>query len=325
MMDPWVASWYIYFLCYLLIKTCIRRHPPCSPPVMSVLEHDHDIYRGEPSQPQPLDTAPSIVSISTSSSASSAIAAGPLGAIAAKVELAISRWAKNVRGNSSASPDYSSSHSSSSSSHSSIVTLTKSQQNRRRSRRSSQSSLRTLQSERDIAARISRMKALEEFRRVPRQFALYLPPSIMPKSSQNHPGAAMNPENRQQIGHPLTSSTSLPLILNQLDLAIRKAGRNSRLRQRHRSPIGKSLSPNFSSFASLTVHDQSGQAHAPRGRKGKHRESPTRAKPPPVIKESTPKPQAWFLDVANPTWVDLRAIGKVRFTLSLIYDRRLDT
>ncbi|KAF8807362.1 hypothetical protein BYT27DRAFT_7223192 [Phlegmacium glaucopus] len=255
----------------------------------------HDIYRGEPSQQQ----APSIISTS-SSSASSVIAAGRLGVIAAKVELAISRWAKNVRGNSSASSDSSSSHSSSSSSNSSIVTLTKSQQTRQRSRRSSHSSLRTLQSDRDIAARILRMKALEEFRRIPRQFALYLPPSIIPKPPQNQPDG-------QPTGHPFTSSTSLPLVLNQLDLAIKKAKRNRRLRQRR-------TSPQFSSFASLTVHDnQSDQVHlrAPRGRKGKHRESPTRAKSPPVIEGSTSKPQAWFLDVANPSWADLHAIGKL--------------
>ena len=280
---------------------------------MSIPEHDHDIYRGEPSQPQqPLYTAPSI--ISTSSSASSLLAATRLGAIAAKLELAISRWAKNVRGNSSSASDSSSSHSSSSS----IVTLTKSQHTRRRSRRSSVSSLRTLQSEREILARISRMKALEESRRIPRHFTLYLPLSISLRSLQNHSDAAIDIEDRQSTNQTLTSSTSLTLVLNQLELAIKKAGRDRRTRQRHRNPPRNTTSLDSPSFPSQLVHNNQfgpGPDHprAPRGRKGKHRESSTTAEFTPIMEEPIFKPQAWFLDVANPTWADLRAIGKVRF------------
>ena len=96
---------------------------------------------------------------------------------------------------------------------------------------------------------------------------------------------------------------------------MKKGGRNRRLRQRHRSPPVNpaTLDLDLSSFASQMVHDnQSGPLHprAPRGGKGKHRESPIGTKTP-VIEESISKPQAWFLDVANPTWADLRAIGKV--------------
>ena len=290
---------------------------PCIPTVMSIPDHDHDIYRGEPSQPQqPLYTAPSVISSSTSSSASSLLAASRLGAIAAKLELAISRWAKNVRGNSSSASESSSSHSPSSS----IVTLTKSQHTRRRSRRSSVSSLRTLQSEREISARISRMKALEESRRIPRHFTLYLPLSISLRSPQNHSGAAMDIEDGQSTNQSLTSSTSLTLVLNQLDLAIKKAGRNRRTRQRHRHPPRNTSSLDFSSFPSQ-LDNQFGSGPdppAPRGRKGKHRESSTTAESStPIIEEPIFKSQAWFLDVANPTWADLRAIGKVRFAVTL--------
>lgn len=284
---------------------------------MSLLEHDPDIYRGEPPKPQPLHIAPSIISTTTSASASSFLAAGRLGATAAKVELAISRWAKRFRGNSS---DSSSSHSSSS--HASIVTLARSQQSRRRSRRSSVSSVRSSPSQHDIATRILRMKALQESRLIPRQFALYVPPSIIPasqKNPQNQPSTGADPE-KNQPDHSSITSTSLPLILNQLDLAIRNAGRQRRLRlyQRHRGN-----SSTLDSFALQTVHDdQSGPVYprARQGRKGKNRESPIRAKSLPVIDESIAKPQAWFFDVANPTWADLRAIGKVRFVVSLIYD-----
>ena len=294
---------------------------PCPYTVMSFPEHDHDIYRGEPSQPQqPLYTAPSIISTSTSSSASSLLAASRLGTIAAKLELAISRWAKNVRGNSSSASESSSSYSPSSS----IVTLTK-PHIRRRGRRPTVSSLHTLQSDREISARISRKKALEEFRRVPRHFTLYLPLSTSLRSPQNHSGPAIDTEDRQSTNQSLTSSTSLTLVLNQLDLAIKKAGRNRRTRQRHRNPPRNPSSLDFSSFPSQLVNDnQSGSGldpRAPRGRKGKHRESEssTAAESTSIIEEPTLKPQAWFLDVANPTWADLRAIGKVRFAVTLIY------
>jgi magnesium transporter len=293
--------------------------------IPELLEHDHDIYRGEPSQPQqPPNTAPSIISTSTSSSASSLLAASRLGAIAAKLELAISRWAKNVRGNSFSASESSSSHSTSSS----IVTLTKPQHTRWR-RRSSVSSLRTLQSEREISARISRMKALEESRRIPRHFTLYLPLSISLRSPQNHSGAAMDIEDRQTTNQSLTSSTSLTLVLNQLDLAIKKTERNRRTRQRHRNPPRNTSNLDFSSFPSQLVHDnQFGSGpdpRAPRGRKGKHRESSTAAESTPIMEEPISKSQAWFLDVANPTWADLRAIGKVRFAVTLMYGTYLDT
>ena len=288
-----------------LLKSALCCHSPRIPIVMSILQHD-DVYRGEPPQ-QSLHTTPSI--ISTSSSASSLLAASRLGAIAAKVELAISRWSRNVRGNSTSESTLSHSPSSS------IVTLTKSQHTRRRTRRPSLSSLRTLQSERDISARISRMKALEESRRIPRHFTLYIPLSISHRSSQNQPGPAGDIEDGQPTNQSLISSTSLSLVLNQLDFAIKKETRLPR--QRHRGP----REPTNLDFLSQTVQSGSSPVHSStiRGRKGKHRELPTTARFPPVIEEPISRSQAWFLDVANPTWADLRAIGKVRFTVTLIY------
>ena len=291
--------------------------------IPEIPEYDHDIYRGEPSQPQqPPYTAPSVISTTTSSSASSLIAASRLGAIAAKLEIAISRWAKNVRGNSSSASAESSSSNSPSSS---IVTLTKSQHTRRRGRRSSVSSLPTLQSEREILARISRMKALEESRRIPRHFTLYLPLSISLHSPQNHLDAAMDTGDRQSANQSLTSSTSLTLILSQLDLAIKKAGRNRRTRQRHKNPPRNTSSLDLSSFPSQfdSQFFSGTDLRASRGRKGKHRESPTVAESTPIMEEPIFKSQAWFLDIANPTWADLRAIGKVRFVVTLIHGTSL--
>lgn len=276
---------------------------------MSLLEHNHDIYRGEPPEPQQsFHTTPSIISTSTSSSL---FAATRLGAIAAKVELAISKWAKTVRGNSAAS-ESGSSHSPSSS----RVTVNKSQHTRRRSRRPSFSSLRPLQSERELSARISRVKALEESRLIPRHFTLYLPLSVSHRSPQNQSGAAVDLEDRQQTNKLPISSTSLPLVLNQLDLAI-KAERNRRFKSPHKASNLQSTS-----FPSPTVHDNqsgSGLVHPLREAKGKHRESPNTAISSPIIDEPLSKSQAWFLDVANPTWADLRAIGKVRFAVTNIW------
>jgi magnesium transporter len=167
------------------------------------------------------------------------------------------------------------------------------------------------------------MKALEEFRRIPRHFTLYLPLLTALRSPQNHSGAAMDIEDRQSTNQSLTSSTSLTLVLNQLDLAITKAGRNRRIRQRHRNPPRNPSSLDFSSFPSQLADDnQFGSGldpRASRSKKGKHRESSTAAESTSIMEEPTLKPQAWFLDVANPTWVDLRAIGKVRFAVTLIY------
>lgn len=271
---------------------------------------DEDIYRGEPPQhpqDQAVEPAPSESSHSSTSSSSSSRAGGRIGAIAAKLELAISRWSKNVRGNSSTS---SSSSSSSSSSRSSVVTLTKSQLARRRRRRSSVSSLRTMQSERDIAARITRMKALQESRQIPRQFALYLPPSIAPAFQQPatiHFGLDSEPKKGER-DRRITWSTSLPLILGQLDLAMRKSDRNHRTRERNKSrgPADDLSFPHHSQIPTIKS-----PSAARRGRKGKHREQ-MHPKPATILEEPQVKRQAWFLDVANPTWADLRAIGRVR-------------
>ncbi|PPQ62840.1 hypothetical protein CVT24_000534 [Panaeolus cyanescens] len=282
-----------------------------------------DIYRGDPPQQAPIND--DIVSISTNSSSSSSSSSassalgGRFGGIAAKLELAITRWARNVRGIDSSSSD---SSSTTSSSRSSVVTLTKSQMARRRNRRPSISSLRTLQSERDIAAHITRMKALEQSRKIPRQFALYIPPSIATASKPLH--APSNTFDKPQTDSPdrrVTWSTSLPLILAQLDLAMKKAGRRRRVRHRDRistsqPPIARSIS---SSPGKSLVFQGPSKARSTslsrRGRKGKDKESLTghrHIKPSTIQEEPQPKAQAWFLDVANPTWADLRAIGKVR-------------
>lgn len=265
-----------------------------------------DIYRGEVEHQHGLVPAPSISSCSSTSSSSDSFsfpAGRRFGAIAAKLELAISRWAKHVRGNSSSS--------SSSSTASISSTIARSQIPRRKRSRSSVSSLHTLQSEREIAARITRLKALRISRQIPREFALYLSPSIYePQSAQ--PRIDLN-SNMRIIDRPAISTSSLPIILNQIEVAIRNSGRQHRQRHRRRgrrtfddtnSPLVSSAGQ--SNHNPLTIFT----SPARRDRKGKAQANNT-SKPAMILEEPLVKHQAWFLDVANPSWADLRAIGKV--------------
>ncbi|KAJ7092686.1 hypothetical protein C8R44DRAFT_816287 [Mycena epipterygia] len=241
---------------------------------------ESDIFRGEP-PPPPRSPSPSHHSIVSSSSSSSASYFGRLGAIAAVVELAISRWA----GNESSSSSSSSSSDSDSLAHS------------RAARRSTQR-----KSELDISTRISRAQAREESRQIPRQFALYLPPSL-----------TSSDRNSQRI----TQTTSLPLILGQLDTALKKSTRARRQQERERSPRPDLDPPkprhlHFmlpdvvktpSRAASFTDLAALGDSQG----KGKHKEGEV----PRIADGTRSMPKAWFLDVSSPTWEDMRAIGKL--------------
>jgi len=282
---------------------------PIQPPDTLFLEDmdEADIYRGEPPSPP---RSPSRGS-TTSSSSSSFLGGGRLGAIAAVVELAITRWA---RGN----PSSSSSSSSLSSSRSSIVTVSRSQLARRRKRRAHAGTLHKMQSERDISAHISRIKAREQSRQIPRQFNLYLPP---PLSS----GAG----NTQAHSQRIISTSSLPLILGQLDIALKKSSKARRNHERIRSPPEESYPSQLSfshhhymlpesvmtpsrpaSFTDLDV--------LRKGKKGKSKGIATTAMNNPPMSTEKPQsmPKAWWLDVSSPTWEDIRAIGKVCFAFT---------
>lgn len=285
------------------------------------LDHDDsDIYRGDP-PPLPRSPSPDSMASSTSSSSSSSgsfLGGGRLGAIAAVVELAITRWA---RGNLA-----SSSSSSSSSSRSSIITVTRSQLTRRRRRRSSIGT-HSMQSERDITARITRIKAREESRQVPREFALYLPPSLTSgPQSHSEPLPSETGRHHEANTQRMTWTTSLPLILNHLDVVLKKTIRVRRYQGRNRShkvppsgDISFTSSLSHSQMSGMTPQDHTPSSPEPttarRGKKGKQRDTvplvPSKRLTPPN-QQLHSMPKAWFLDVASPTWEDLRSIGKVR-------------
>lgn len=280
---------------------------PTFPPfadARSVDEHDFDddenddIYRGS-APPSPRQSSLSSSSSSSSSSSGSFLGVARLGAIANVLEHALTHWA---RGNSS------SSSSSSSSTKSSIQTQSRSQMARRRKRRPSMGNLQSEQSERDIAARISLMKAREELRQVSRQFCLYLPPAYRAFVSAEDP--------QDTVGDPqrVTLSSSLPFVLGQLDSALRKASKARRYQERSRAVRSPSPSPllhqDFMLPESLKIPSRPASftdlnRARSRSRKGKSRE------PRAAFDLSQSTAKTWYLDVASPTSADMHAIGKV--------------
>lgn len=217
---------------------------------------DVDIYRGG---------SPTSCSFASATSSSSSFVGARLGTIATVVELAISRWARQWRGTAS--------DSSSSSSRSSVITLSRPQWLRIRRRRSV-ATVQSEQSERDIAAHISLLKAREESRQVPRNFTLYLPPSL---------------SSSKDAAPCITPTTSLPLLLQQLDIAVKKATKAHRSYDRQHLPSSKS--------------------HAKRPMRHQDYMLPSSAEPSIISQET--KPKVWYLDVASPTWEDMRTLGKV--------------
>ncbi|KAG5647950.1 hypothetical protein DXG03_006984 [Asterophora parasitica] len=222
-------------------------------------DDEEDIYRGPPVRAR--SVSPSTISTVSSQS----LFGGRLGAIAAVVDLAISRWA---RGNSSGSSTSSSSSSSSSS------VSSRSQRGRLRRRRSA-TTLRSVHSERDIAAHISRLKAREESRKIPRRFTLYAPPQ---------PKRVKTGSKDQRVNQ----TSSLPPLLPQLEAALKMATRARRNQTRRPLEKARSKRPMMHQDYMIPSAGESSTSTALQ---------PTKAK-------------AWYLDVASPTWEDMRTLGK---------------
>ncbi|KIK94077.1 hypothetical protein PAXRUDRAFT_828359 [Paxillus rubicundulus Ve08.2h10] len=268
-----------------------------------------DIYRGDHPPPRPADVesfcSPPESSSSSSSSSGSFITG--IGALAAVVEHAITRWARRNSSGSSSSTS-----SLSSKSHRSSV-FTRSRHNRRRRQKPSSATLQSLASERDVAARI---RARHESRRVPREFTLYLPPELNFGQSE-----LSSPYPRYPTEHVCRSS-SLPQVLNELESCLKKSSKLRRNKEKaqamsslsplsvyqdHALPDSVKAPSRPASFTDLTALRPS--------RKGKQKEptgvrlavSPAPGTPPDIRRA----PKAWWLDVANPTWDDMRSIGKL--------------
>ena len=282
-----------------------------------------DIYRGDrpsrASTPQTeLESVSSQKSFSTVSSGSFRLPGGRLGAIATRLERAITRWARKNWADSSSS--ITSSSSSGSSRRSSFRTANKSSRRKRRP-----PSLADIQhreeSERAVAARI---RAREIGRVVPREFNLYAPP---PSPSQD--AGPIEDEQRR------VRTFSLDVMLPHLNPLLRNSGKHRRPRRRsprtgdHHHHLRHLHSPrvhsakNESSDASRT-----GARHGPSltVEKGKDKISSTTPPDPPQTAPTSrrdpvagkPPQQAWWLDVASPTWEDMKTLGRVNNLLLLL-------
>jgi magnesium transporter len=281
---------------------------------------DVDIYRGDrpptpTAQSQESESAASIKSISATSSASSRLPGVRLGALATRLERAITRWARRNWADSSSSIT---SSGSSDSSRSSFRTTNKS--SRRRRPPSIADVAHREESERAVAARI---RAREIGRVVPREFNLYAPP---PSSSQN----AGPIEEEQQV----VRTFSLDVILPHLNPLLRNSGKHRRPRHRSRVPRTEpdhhqchlSLRP-AEDESSDTSHTDARCGPSRTVEKGKDKIPSTMPPPDPLQTTSTfrrdpvaGKPrQAWWLDVANPTWGDMKTLGRVNSLRLLLF------
>lgn len=284
-------------------------------------QEDGDIFRG---QPPPRSPSPAVSIASSSSSTNSSLFGGRFTAIAAVVETAISRWARNTDGSSSSSD--------SSSDRSSIVTLSR-RRLANRKRRQSTTSLNSKVSEKDLAAKF---RAREQSRHVPREFVLYLPPLSQTPGASGKSRTA-NTNNIQRVSR----TTSLLMILGQLETTLRKSNKTRRPhRSRPQSPERTQPSPPPEPVA--LIHDYMlpqplrvpsrpasftdlNALKAPR--KGKEKERVSRPGLPRTLTSverselraeiDNRRPKAWWLDVSSPTWEDMRAIGKVCISISL--------
>lgn len=274
-------------------------------------EEDDDIYRGLPDDqpPPPAITIPpppprpeSSTSSSSSSSSSGYSVSGRLGALAAVVEQAITRWARR---NSSTSSLTTSTSSSSSTSRSVLSVQTKSTKRKRRRHNADQNA----RSERDILARI---RARQETRRIPRGFSLYVPPQLR-TSRASTPASDPVPQYDEQ---GVLRTHLLPVVLNRVQNALRLS---EKLRQPERV-----IQKGNRTLALETVID--GVSPSPQGRdrrragKGKHRDPNRthRERIPRSIPDGTVGSEkgswpSWWLDISSPTYPDMRALGKVPF------------
>ena len=274
---------------------------------------DHDIYRGDPTltpQTSRPESVASRKSLSTVSTNSFRLSGGHIGALATHLERAITRWArKNGADSSSLNSD-----TSSSSSRSSFRTANKSTRRKR-----CPPSLADIQdhvrSERAVAARI---RARELRRTVPREFNLYIPPL--------YPSQEAEPIQEEE---QVVRTFSLDAILPHLDSVLRKPGKLRR--SRHRVRRAELDEPRHSHHLrpqeDRSAKDEPGNASGAdasdgtshREGKGKHKLPSTAPPPSPPQATSTPQrdpdagkpPQAWWLDVASPSWEDLRTLGRV--------------
>ncbi|KAH9960920.1 hypothetical protein BC827DRAFT_1267969 [Russula dissimulans] len=278
-----------------------------------------DIFRGDRHstlQTPDSGSAASQKSFSTVSSGLISLAGGRFGVLATRLERAITRWARNNWADSSSTH----SSTSSDSTRSSFRTANKSKSSRRKRRPPSLKDLQQReQSERMVAAR---MRAREIARRaIPREFNFYCPPLYPPQD-------ATAIEEEQQF----VRASSLDVILPHLDHVLRKSGKTRRPRQRGRPPRVELDHPHrshrhrHSRGHSAKDEEEARNLNAsrpdtlevplPTVAKGKDKVPNIEPLPYPLQSALTypvagKSPQGWWLDVASPSWEDMKTLGRL--------------
>lgn len=274
---------------------------------MSLLanEEEGDIYRGSdgitpevefalPPPPPPLSTISDYGSNdSSSSSSSTSTGRGMRRGIANLVERAISKWA------------HTSETSSSSSDTTSLSSLNTAQPRRKRPRTFRRNSSTTVASV-SVVDRAKVREAVENSRRVQREFTLFVPGGIAEREFRT------------------LKTANLQLILIRLQAAIRKSAKGGKEKERPRHPFHLEV-PESSGFHQSHVSSHLKPPHihishphrGTAGYKGKHVKPALRPSmgnaPRLASRPSSPAKSGWWLDVANPTWDDMRKLGQVRF------------
>ncbi|KAH9046262.1 hypothetical protein EDB84DRAFT_1466942 [Lactarius hengduanensis] len=269
---------------------------------------DHDIYRGvqyPTSQALGSESASSQSPSFTASSTSFRLAGGRLGAIATRLERAIARWARANWADSSSSLN---SETSSDSSRSSFRTANKS--TRRKRRRSSVVAdiQQRMLSERTVAARL---RAREARRTIPREFNLYSP-------SAND--SSLDPAPLEEV----VRTFSLDQMLPHLEILLRRHGKPRRPRHRGRAMVHELGYPHQSHphqpHQGRALRNGAGEAsrvdatdEVPHKlEKGKDKMPAPRHPSMPLKEPGAGKPPpAWWLDVANPSWEDMKSLGRL--------------
>jgi magnesium transporter len=264
---------------------------------------------------------------SLSSSSSSSSGGLPFSNLVQTIERAIGRWARRGRtdGNSSSSSSNSSSSSSSTSSASSRSPT------RRRGRKRSSS----IQSH--TTSLMTRRQLRQASRIVPREFVLFLP--LEHGMTSRPPSSTLGGVAHLNEGDRILHTTSLKLVLGQLGTALKRNAKT----QRPPRPAFTTASqngtlrhtrvslPSTSGKRSTTANDVPrvafdvglSAARSPRDRrhaidhkkaKGKQWEAPRQIfwqEQMHTAAGVNGSQRAWWLDVASPTWDDMRSLGKV--------------
>jgi magnesium transporter len=281
------------------------------------IDHD-DIVRGDRHSITQTEqgSAASLKLSSIASSGSFRLAGGRLGTLATRLERAITRWARKNRADSSSSLT---SSDTSETSRSSFRTANKSKRSSRRKRHPP--SLADIQQyEQSLRAVEARIRSRGIGRIVPREFNLYTPPSSHLQDVDHVEG-----EQEQRF----IRTFSLDVMLPHLEHIRRKSGKLRRSRRRscaspnerdHSRPLDP-LQGHAAKFepcnATHTDALKDPLLKTEKG-KGKDKVSFTMLPPNPPQTTSTSRsdpieakpPQAWWLDVASPTWEDMRVLGK---------------